>query len=150
MTVMPCNIRSSIFERTKNWFWTENQKNNWMETNTYRFDSTWFWHHIDPILCNDFPCRSKATEKPILAVTDPKNQVNLAQSHTNYQMSMMPENLIGVIALDETFDIIYPVTKTVSSMLSLRDILLYYLKMSDGHSMIAKTHQEECSNLPQL
>jgi hypothetical protein len=28
-------------------------------------------------------------------------------------------------------------------MLSLRDILLLYLKMSDGHSMIAKSHQEE-------
>ncbi len=41
-----------------------------METNTYRFDSMWFWHHLDPILCNDFSCRSKSMEKPILAVTD--------------------------------------------------------------------------------
>jgi hypothetical protein len=41
-----------------------------METNTYRFDSMWFWHHLDPILCNDFSCRSKSTEKLILAVTD--------------------------------------------------------------------------------
>jgi hypothetical protein len=79
-----------------------------------------------------------------------KNQVNLAQSHTNYQMSMTAEDLIGVILLNETLNIIHPVTKTVSSMLSLWNILLHYLKMSDGHSMIAKTHQEECSNLPQL
>ncbi len=42
-----------------------------METNTYRFNSTWFWHHLDPILCNDFSCRSESMEKPILAVTDP-------------------------------------------------------------------------------
>jgi hypothetical protein len=72
-----------------------------------------------------------------------KNQVNRAQSHSNYQMSMLAKDLIGVILLDETSDIIHPVTKTVSSMLSLHDILLHYLKMSDGHSMIAKAHQEE-------
>jgi hypothetical protein len=41
-----------------------------METNTYRINSTWFWHHIDPFLCKNFSCRSKSTEKPILAVTD--------------------------------------------------------------------------------
>jgi hypothetical protein len=47
-----------------NWFWTE--KNEKKE-----FDSTWFQHHIDPILNNGFSCRSESTEKPILAVTDP-------------------------------------------------------------------------------
>jgi hypothetical protein len=31
----------------------------------------WFCHRLDPILCNDFSCRSESTEKPILAVTDP-------------------------------------------------------------------------------
>jgi hypothetical protein len=72
-----------------------------------------------------------------------KNQVNLAQSHNNYQMSMMAEDLIGVILLNETLDIIHPVTKAVSSTLCLRDILLHYLKMRDGHSKIAKAHQEE-------
>ncbi len=42
---------------------------------THRFDSTWFQHHIDPILSNGFSCISKSTEKPILAVTDPfKNE----------------------------------------------------------------------------
>ncbi len=50
------------------------QKNNWTKTITYRFNSTWFWHRIDPILCNNFSCRSKSTEKPILAVTDPMLQ----------------------------------------------------------------------------
>jgi hypothetical protein len=35
-----------------------------------------------------------------------KKQVNLAQSHTNYQMLMMAEDLIGVIALNKTSDII--------------------------------------------
>ncbi len=36
----------------------------------HRSDSTWFLHHLDPILRNDFSCRSESTEKPILAVTD--------------------------------------------------------------------------------
>jgi hypothetical protein len=35
-----------------------------------RFNSTWFWSDIDPILRNDFSCRSGSTEKPIVAVTD--------------------------------------------------------------------------------
>jgi hypothetical protein len=30
-----------------------------------------------------------------------KRQVNLAQSHTNYQVLMMAEDLLGVISLDE-------------------------------------------------
>jgi hypothetical protein len=42
-----------------------------METKTYRSDSTWFFHNLDPILQNNFSCRSKSTEKPILAVTNP-------------------------------------------------------------------------------
>ncbi len=40
------------------------------ETQTYRSDSSWFLHHLDPILCSNFSCRSGSTEKPILAVTD--------------------------------------------------------------------------------
>jgi hypothetical protein len=45
-----------------------------METKTYRSDSTRFFHHLDPILRNDFSCRSESTEKPILAVTDPTDK----------------------------------------------------------------------------
>jgi hypothetical protein len=41
------------------------------ETKTHRSDSTWFLHHLDPILRSDFSCRSESMEKPILAVTDP-------------------------------------------------------------------------------
>ncbi len=36
----------------------------------HRSDSTWFLHHLDPILRNNFSCRSESTEKPILAVTE--------------------------------------------------------------------------------
>ena len=53
-----------------------------------------------------------------------KNQVNLAQSHTNYQMSMMAEDLLGVILLDKTSDIIHPISNAITSMFSLCDVLL--------------------------
>jgi len=76
-----------------------------------------------------------------------KNQVNLAQSHNNYQMSMMAEDLLGAILLDKTLDIIHPVSNAITSMLSLCDVLLNYLKMSDGHSMIAEVHQEGILNV---
>jgi hypothetical protein len=45
-------------------------KKNEQKKNTYRFDSTWFQHHIDPILCNGFSDRSEFTTDPILAATD--------------------------------------------------------------------------------
>ncbi len=88
-------------------------------------------------------CTLHQSDRPTSNLRETKNQVNLAQSHTNYQMSMTAEDLIGVILLNETSNIIHPVTKTVSSMLSLLNILLHYLKMSDGHSVIAEAHQEE-------
>ena len=34
-------------------------------------NSTWFLHHQDPILRNNFSCSSESMKKPILAVTDP-------------------------------------------------------------------------------
>ncbi len=77
-----------------------------------------------------------------------KKLVNLAQSHTNYLMSMMAEDLISVITLDKTLDIIHPASNTITSTLSLWDVLLYYLKMSNGHSMIAEVHQEGLQSLP--
>jgi hypothetical protein len=57
-------------------------------------------------------------------------------------MLMMAEDLLGVILLEETLDIIHSVSNAITSMLSLRDVLLHYLKMSDGHSMIEEVHQE--------
>ncbi len=50
-------------------------------------------------------------------VTDQKStpreakwQVDVAQAHTKYQVSMMCEDLLGVIDLDESKDIIHPTT----------------------------------------
>ncbi len=50
-----------------------------METQTYRSKSSWFLHHLDPILRSNFSCRSRSTVKPILAVTDPPRIVHHVQ-----------------------------------------------------------------------
>ncbi len=72
-----------------------------------------------------------------------KRQVDVAQSHTNYQISMTSEDLEGIISLDEHINIIHPSTGENVGSLSLRMILLNYLKMQDGHPMIAEVHQED-------
>jgi hypothetical protein len=75
-------------------------------------------------------------------VREAKRQVDVAQAHTNYQVSMMGEELAGVICLDAPTDIIHAVTSKKISSLTLRFVLLNYLKMKDGHPMIAEGHQE--------
>ncbi len=75
-------------------------------------------------------------------VHEAKRQVDVAQAHTNYQVSMMGEELACVICLDAPTNIIHVVTGKKISSLALRFVLLNYLKMKDGHSMIAKAHQE--------
>jgi hypothetical protein len=62
-------------------------------------------------------------------------------------MSMMGEELAGVICLDEAADIMHTVTGNKISTLSLRFVLLNYLKMEDGYPIIAKVHQE-CIMMP--
>ncbi len=72
-----------------------------------------------------------------------KRQVDGAQAHTNYQVSMMCKNLLGVIDLDESKDITHPTTGKNLGTYSLQYVLLNYLKMEDGHPMITEAHQED-------
>jgi hypothetical protein len=72
-----------------------------------------------------------------------KRQVDVAQSHTNYQLSMVAEELVGVVNLDEPIAILHPESEKEVGQLSLRTALLNYLKMQDGHPMIAEVHQED-------
>ncbi len=72
-----------------------------------------------------------------------KRQVDVAQAHTNYQVSMVCEDLMGVISLDESKEITHPTTGKSIGSYSLQYVLLNYLKMKDGHPMIAETHQED-------
>jgi hypothetical protein len=72
-----------------------------------------------------------------------KRQVDVAQSHTNYQLSMVAEELVGVVNLDVPVIITHPESGKEIGQLSLRTALLNYLKMKDGHPMIAEVHQED-------
>jgi hypothetical protein len=67
-----------------------------------------------------------------------KRQVALARAHTNYQMSMMAKELLGVISVEESADLVHPVTKAKVASFSLHYVLLNILKMKDKQSMIAE------------
>ncbi len=67
----------------------------------------------------------------------------MAQAHTNYQLSMVAKELVGVTNLDEQVDIINPTTHESVGSLSLCMALLKYLKMEDGYPMIVEVHQED-------
>jgi hypothetical protein len=60
---------------------------------------------------------------------------------------MIGEELVGVVSLDEPVDILHPTTYEIVGSLTLRTILLNYLKMKDGYPMIAEFHQEDLCKL---
>ncbi len=67
----------------------------------------------------------------------------MAQAYTNYEVSMDCKELMGVILLDEFKEITHPTTGKSLGTYSLRYVLLNYLKMKDGHLMIAEAYQED-------
>jgi hypothetical protein len=75
--------------------------------------------------------------------SEAKHQDDVAQAHTNYQLSMVAKELVGVTNLDKQVDIINPTTHELVGILSLCMVLLNYLKMQDGYPMIAEVHQED-------
>ena len=84
---------------------------------------------------------SKVVGKDTLAV-EIKRLINVSQKHTNFHSSMTAEELVGIIDFDAT-ETVYSVsdpTKAVATM-SLRHVLYKYVKMDDGHSLIAEAHQ---------
>jgi hypothetical protein len=74
-----------------------------------------------------------------------KCQVEVAQKHTNYEVLMMPEELVGIINLDHPAPMMHPTTGLHMVSCSLRYALLNFVKMSDGHSLIAEAHQSDNS-----
>ena len=67
----------------------------------------------------------------------------MVQSHTNYQCSMILKDIIGITNLDVTARIFDDETGKYLGMLSLRQVLLRYLQLSDSHQLIAEVHQSE-------
>ncbi len=77
--------------------------------------------------------------------TKAKRQVEVAQKHTNYEVLMMPEELVGMINLDHGAPIMHPTTGLYVVSYTLHYVLLNFVKMSDGHSLIAEAHQGDIS-----
>jgi hypothetical protein len=69
----------------------------------------------------------------------------VAQRHTNYDGSMTPEELVGMINLDYPAPIMHPTTGQHVVSYTLRYVLLNFVKMSDGHPLIAEAHQSNIS-----
>jgi len=66
-----------------------------------------------------------------------KRLIKVAQSHASYQCSMILEDIIGITRIYNKD------TGTFLGTLSLRQALLRYLRLSDGHQLIAEVHQSE-------
>lgn len=77
--------------------------------------------------------------------SEAKKQVEIAQKHTNYEVSMTAEDLVGVIDLDYSATVYHPVTRKAVGSYSLRYALMNFVKMSDGRPAIAEAHQSSIS-----
>jgi hypothetical protein len=84
---------------------------------------------------------SKVTDQKSTA-REARKQIDVAQSHTTYQVSMMAEELVWMISVDTVTDIIHPVSGIELAFITLQTTLLNYLKMKDGHQGIAKVDQK--------
>jgi hypothetical protein len=71
---------------------------------------------------------SKVTDTNSTA-RETKQKVDIAKLHTNYQLSMVAEEIVRVVSLDELINIIHPTTYKIVGSLMLRTVLLNYLKM---------------------
>ena len=73
--------------------------------------------------------------------SEAKRQVEIAQKHTNYEVLMTAEELIGMINLDYAATVCYPTTGKEVGSYYLRYALMNFVKMSDGRPAIAEAHQ---------
>ena len=70
-----------------------------------------------------------------------KRYVKFSQRHVNFHCSMTCEDIRGITNLDATAQIFSVTSNEPVGQLSLRQVLLKYMKMADGHSLIAEIHQ---------
>ncbi len=61
-----------------------------------------------------------------------KRQVDVAQAHTNYQLSLVAEELSGIVSLDEPQEIYDPDTNEKVGVMTLRTVLMNYLRWKTG------------------
>jgi hypothetical protein len=70
-----------------------------------------------------------------------KQLIKVAQSHINYQCSMLLEDIVGITNLEATAPIYDEESHTLLCVLSLHQVLLCYLQLSNGNQLIAEVHQ---------
>ena len=80
-----------------------------------------------------------------LTASKAKRQVEIAQKHTNYEVLMMAEELVGVIDLDYAAMIFHPTTGKEVGSYFLCYALMNFVKMSDGRPAIVEAHQSSIS-----
>jgi hypothetical protein len=77
--------------------------------------------------------------------SEAKRQVETAQKHVNYEVSITAEELVGMIDLDHLTEIRHPTSGKVVARYSLRRVLLNFIKTSDECPAIAEAHQQGLS-----
>ncbi len=65
----------------------------------------------------------------------------MSQDHTNYNMSLISVQVKGITDLEASAEVLCPESGNVMGHLTLRQTLLFYLKLPDGNPMCAELHQ---------
>jgi hypothetical protein len=69
-----------------------------------------------------------------------KRLMRVSQIHTNYQCSMLLEDLVGITDLNASADL-YQASMMTPLHFSLQQVLLRFVQLSDGHRLFAEVHQ---------
>jgi hypothetical protein len=75
------------------------------------------------------------------SLIEAKRQCKVSQSHTNYQVSMVLKAVSSIVDINNSAEFLHPVLRQPIGSMSLQQVMLKYLKMSDGHSLLAEVHQ---------
>ncbi len=67
--------------------------------------------------------------------------IKVSQHHTNYQCSMLLDDIQGITDLDVPVGIYQEGSINCLGHISLRQAMLKYIKLSNGHQLIAEVHQ---------
>jgi hypothetical protein len=86
---------------------------------------------------------TKVADKDSTPTSEITRLIKVIQSHTNYQCSMLLEDIVGITNLDATAPIFEEEFNKFLGNPSLRKVLLRYLRLSDGHQIITEVHQSD-------
>ncbi len=70
-----------------------------------------------------------------------KRLIKVSQRRTSYQCSMLLEDVQGITNVDVPVEIHQEGTNICLGCISLRQAMLKYIRLSDGHQLIAEVHQ---------